>query len=261
MRRIAALVTLLTLLAVPAFAAWAEVQTFATTDTGGTGTTHTLTYGVNVTAGNLLVCFVKMANPGATFSSVTSDAGADSWTQVPDSDQVGNGLETAMYYYVADESEALTVTVTYSVAIGGRALACAEYSGLAASPFDTSNGNAQTNPGTGADAVTTGATASTARDNSLAVACMVGQTTITTITPGTSGFTERVEDLLWPASAMQCQHKNITPQAAVTSTWTIDSASADPTSVVAVFSEPAAGATAPCYPNPLLLGAGGPCPK
>jgi len=252
MRRLFLTLTLICGLASPAFAAWAEVQTFIETSTGGTGTTHTLAYGSNVTAGNLLVCFTRMSDPGADFTSVTSDAGADSWTQVTDSDQVGNGFQTAMYYYVADESEALTVTTTYSAVIGGRALACAEYSGLDAAPFDTSNGNAQTNPGTGADAVSTGATASTARDNSLAVACTAMQTA--NITEG-SGFTEQIEDATWPSSQLQCQDKNITPTGAVTSTWTIDSATADPTSVVAVFSEPAGGAPATA-PRGLLLGVG-----
>jgi hypothetical protein len=239
--RHAVLLLLVFLWAQPVHAAWAEVQQFTAASDTGTSTTWTFTYGSNVTAGNFLVCLGKSAS-GVTHNSVTSDAAGDAWSVVTDSTQTGNGWITSLWYFVADESEALTVTITYSGTIGARGLACAEYSGLHASPFDVSQGNSQVNPGTGADAVTTGATAATAQDNSLAIACMVSQSTTTVYTPA-SGWTERVENLAWPAGSqgMECMHRNITPAGAVTATWTIDCAACDPTSIVAVFKEGAGG--------------------
>lgn len=116
------------------------------------GTTVALAYGSNVTAGSLLSCWIY-ANHGI---SGVADSRSQTFTSAVNVTD-GATYSLANYYFLNTTAGADTVTVTFAGAVTYASLQCAEYSGVAtSSALDQATSNSQTDPGTGANAITSG---------------------------------------------------------------------------------------------------------
>ena len=219
--------------------AWAHVQTNGNI-LPGTGNTITHTYGAAVAAGDLLCCLI-ICGTGFTINSV-ADSVNGAWTVAKFVDGGANPGCGAIYFFPSTAAGTPLVTVTFSGVVGTRRLICSEYSGIApAAPFDVSAGQGQTNPGTGADAVKSGATAAIAQANSLVYGgtrCVV----TTALAVGT-GFTQRFNTVSGGAAVAVEDKISGAAGSTAEATFTGDNAGADPVTVVAVFKEPAASST------------------
>lgn len=228
---------------------WALDRAWATVAQTGSGTTHTFTYAGAVASGALLVAFTFYDGSGVTVSGV-SDTVNGSWTQA-----TGTGLPCALgggsagrfidaWYFLNSAAGTPVITFTYSGTVTLRCSAAGSYTGIAtAGAYDVGHGNGNVDPGTGTDAVTSGATGTTAQANDLAIGFFRAGSG-TTIT-AESGWTQRVNEL--PSGTgngkLMVEDKNITSATTVTAHCTIDSASDDPGAVVVTFKEPATGRT------------------
>lgn len=226
----------------PAQAAWAIDVAWASTFDATSGGTIAFTYGSAVASGSMLVCFVTGGHvANGVVTGVEDDSANGSWTQFgqesPETGSLGGALSG--WYFLNSTAATPVVTATFTAAVINRGIACGSYTGIrTASAFDVGAGNDQTDPGTGTDAITTGATGSTAEANELAVAGMLTQFAVT-VTTGT-GFTQRLNTAMGGVYKVQIEDQNVASPGAVTATWTVNNASADTQALVGVFKEPAA---------------------
>lgn len=229
----------------PTWAAPAHVQS-PTAATAFSGTSINLAYGSNVTAGGLLVCYIY-ANHGI---STVADSRSQTFTAAVNvTDNATYSL--AIFYYANTTAGADTVTVIFAGAITYASLQCSEYSGVAtSSPLDKFASNSQTDPGTGANAVTSGSVTTTT-DGQLIVgwssALVVGTETITAGT----GFTGRTNVFGDTLHEDQVQ----TSAGAIAATFTNSLATADNITLIATFKAQAAAST--CKGSLMLMGVGG----
>jgi hypothetical protein len=228
-----------------AWAAPAHVQS-PTPVTASSGTTIAIPFASNVTAGGLLVCYIY-ANHGI---STVADSRSQTFTAAVNvTDNATYSL--AIFYYANTTAGADTVTVTFAGAITYASLQCSEYSGVAtSSPLDKFASNSQTDPGTGANAVTSGSV-TTVTDGQLIVgwstALIVGTETISAGT-GFSGRTNVFGDTLHEDQVQSTA-------GAIAATFTNSLATADNITLIATFQ---ASAPAPsCKGSLALLGIGG----
>lgn len=246
------IVLLLTLWAAPVSAQWARAQAWGGNTQASGGGTITYVYPTDITAGELLVCFGWSDNNTPTLTFADDVNGA--WTAFPTVSPVTGVGRVAAAYFPNAGAGTTTVTLTYSSQPTNRVIACGAYDGIATtSPFDVGASQAQTNPGTGTDAVSTGATGTTAQDNSLAVAFTLVEEPSVTITPNGSWSSAASNTTSFSWNVMD---RNISPTGTVTGLWTINSASGDPMSIVGVFKEPAGGGGAVPASRFLLFGVG-----
>ena len=134
-----------------AWAAPAYVQSPAAA-TVFSGTTIALAYGSDVTAGSLLSCWIY-ANHGISGVADSRSQTFSPAVNVTD----GATYSLANYYFLNTAGGADTVTVTFAGAVTYASLQCAEYSGVATSAaLDQATSNSQTDPGTAANAITSG---------------------------------------------------------------------------------------------------------
>lgn len=179
------LVGWLWLLPTTGWAAPAHVQS-PTAATAFSGTSINLAYGSNVTAGGLLVCYIY-ANHGI---SGVADSRSQTFTAAVNvTDNATYSL--AIFYYANTTAGADTVTVTFLGAITYASLQCSEYSGVAtSSPLDKFASNSQTDPGTAANAITSGNVTTTTNGQ-----LIVGWTSALVVGAGTvsagTGYTGR----------------------------------------------------------------------
>ncbi len=220
----------------PAWAAWAFVQ-FEIEETSGSASSVPLTFNSSVTAGSLLVCFTKSSTATATGTADDIDG---AWAEIATGSPLsGNGRTASVWYRANATGGTTTVTTTFDASEGSRSMACGEYSGIAtSSAFDVSVGQEQTNPGTGTDAVTSGATAAAAQANSLAVSCSIA-TSGSVVYTTTTGWTSRV-NANCQGGECACEDINIASGTAE-GTYTIDSSTEDTLTFTVIFKEPAAG--------------------
>ena len=115
----------------------------------------------NVTAGNLLVLFLRIG--GASPSpSVTSNSTPATFTKAVEQVQTSDGHKSFIFYGLNQAGGVKpTITITISPSASIRALLC-EYSGDANTVLDVVASAQQDAPGTGANACTTGATSTRA---------------------------------------------------------------------------------------------------
>jgi hypothetical protein len=135
--------------------------------------------------GDLAALWV-VGNTGITVSSVTDDKSDSCTLATP----VGSGITLTPVYCPNVTSGAATFTATMSGAGTLATIIVDTYSGIIITPLDKTAGQAQTTPGTGSNAVTSGNTAS-ALINDLVVGATIQSTGIAgagTISAGT-GFT------------------------------------------------------------------------
>lgn len=242
-----------------AWAAWALDQGWATNAVGGTGVTVTFTFAGAVASEAGLICGTAYEN-AVTVTGVVDTVNISGWTHLTDTgipvDGVGGAVGKHLDVWAFPNSAAGTpvVTLTYSGVAQTRSLTCGSYTGLATSSFfDVGHGNAQEDPGTGTDAVTSGATASTTQANDLAVAMtIIGASN--TVTAGT-GWTSRFSGDSGSNWAFGVEDKNVTTTTTATGTFTINNASSDPMTFTVTLKQPTSGVV--CKGALSMLGVGG----
>jgi len=126
--------------------------------TSGSGT-------MTATTGNLIVCTYRVdtSSPAGSVGSISDSAG-NTYTSATGQLLEGNYNRSSQVYYANNITggSPLTITVNTLLSPGGFAI-CSEFSGVAtASPLDVhADGTMPINPGTGTDAVTSGAATTT----------------------------------------------------------------------------------------------------
>jgi hypothetical protein len=229
------------------FAAWALDRAWDSNLLGGSGTTVTFTYSGAVAAGAMLKCYVGAGTASSGIVSGISDSVNGAWildggTGVP----VTTGAQdwaASGGYFLNSAAGTPVVTATFTSSSSSRTIVCGSYTGVAtSSAFDVGKGNGQTDPGTGADAVTTGATSATAQSNELAISFVLTQSSVNLTANGT--WTQRFNAAIGSNFTMGVQDKNIASASTVTATWTVDNAAGDTESIVGVF-KAAGSATRP----------------
>lgn len=151
------------------------VQT-ASTAIGDSGSSVTLN---GVVAGNAIVVF--------TFeSSGCSGSVNGSYGAAKDTLTDGFGFNYLSYVFQNSGSGNEVVTCT-----GSRALFAAEIGGVDAAPYATRAAQVQTNPGTGTDAVTSGAFSPASSSTGLVIACAIDSETLNNAPAVGTGFTDR----------------------------------------------------------------------
>lgn len=143
---------------------------------GGSGSSISLAYTSNNAAGNLLILRYAGGPSNVTISNCTDTRG-NTWTDIPNATG-GTGGHQAMRYAANSIAGANTVTCTLSGSATFSVLDIFEYSGAhTTAPLSQSKVTSQTNPGTGANAVSSG-NVTTAYDGELVVGAtlQVGET-------------------------------------------------------------------------------------
>lgn len=257
--RIGALcIALMVFCQVSAFASWAWVQD-ASSGADASDTTIALAYGSNITAGSLLLAAVAWDCTGAQTISGVADSQTQTWTQIGTSITLEGSFCFAAFRFWNSTAGANTVTATFSAGAQYRGIVITEYSGLAtaADPLDQSRTDAaQTDPGTGTDAVTSGATGATSDANELVWGAMIVKGGINTDAAGT-GFTIRENASVNLFLVMATEEKNLVSPGATAATFTAGVGTSDHATIVATFKEPAAGGGAtPKGTSISLTGAG-----
>lgn len=132
----------------PPEASWAHVQSVGAF-TASTGTTRAVTYGSNVTAGNLLIATCIWIGATATTCALTDTAG-NTWTGIAGSLGVRGNGRCQVFYAPAGSSASNTVTMTTSANVSERVIIIGEFSGLSGSlgSSPTNNNGSSTNPST-----------------------------------------------------------------------------------------------------------------
>lgn len=240
------------LAASPASAATAFVQSKAFN--GFSGTDVAATFDANVTAGNLICGYVMWGWSGAqpTLDSVTDSLG-NTYTLLHNPTNATPGalkFAAAMFYAKNISGGADTVTATFSGSVSPRRIVIHEVSGAdTTAPLDVSAMLAQSDPGTGTDAVTSGSVTTTASgDYIFGATADVSQGT--TPVAGT-GFTSREG-----ANVMRSEDQIQASAGSIAATFTGSNSIADYISGIMTF-KPAGGGPPPRN-RAILIGRAGP---
>lgn len=213
----------------PAWAAIAFVQS-TNTIVCVACTSQAVAYTSNNSAGDLLIgCAVF--DSARTVSSVTDTAG-NTWQVAQVQNTSSGGARVEVWYAMNANAGANTPTVNYSGIIAFGAWMIHAYSGAAvAGALDVLAAQAQTDPGTGADAVTSG-TNTTTQNNELIFGCTAEATGTGAVAPGTN-FTQR-ED---PTADSPTEDRILATAGSVAATFTTTDATAFYATVMATFKE------------------------
>ncbi len=229
---------------------WALDVGWAHGDGTGTSTTVAFQYGSAVAAGAALLCFVG-GEPASVATITVADDMNGAWTQFGQGSPVTTGSQDwiwGAFYRLNSAAGQPVVTATFGSSAASRSIAIGSYTGIAtASAFNVGAGQGQSDPGTGANAVSTGATGATAEANELAIAGMRTQLSVAAST-GT-GWTQRYSNSSGVNMTFHVQDKNVASPAAVTGTWTINNAAGDTMSIVGTFKEASSGTVVPVFMN------------
>ena len=214
-------------------AQWALRTAWAASDPTGSADTIVFTF-ATTTATDLLVCGFRWSGGGIIPSSV-ADSLTQTWSQAY---YVDSSVDVAVYYKEGTAGgSSVAVTMTLSGASSGRTVACGAYSGIAtSSALDKAIGQAQTNPGTGTDAVTSTATMAIAEANELVLGVIQGNEEGITYTAGTD-FTDRlnVDNTTATNSHWLIEDRTLSAPSTATATATVSSTTVDTVAVVAAF--------------------------
>ena len=243
MRHLAALAFLLAFLATsPSWAAPAFVQ--GCESAGTVATTQACTFGTSTTAGNAILCGTGLdITAVAALLSAADTSGSNTYTlltQTANSNNVG----IRQFYALNITGGWTVVTATYQNSSANKAVHCAEFSGLQA--FDQQAGNAQTDPGTGTDAVTSGNITTTQADEVLFTTSCCSPTTIivgTNYTYIDAG----------PSFDQGSAYRIVSSTGTYAGTWTANNAADDFATRIASFSALASS----CRGALMMMGAGG----
>ena len=221
----------------------AYVQSASISSDGTTSTTVAVTFGSNVTAGNLIALFVVF-NSGANIIDTVADSLGNTYV-LADTAVGFAGDSHATYYAKNITGGACTVTVTLTASVGYRSLVVHEASGLdTTAPLDQHVINTQTTPGTGANAVTSGSVTTTTDGQYIFGATHVNNVGAgVTVTPGT-GLTGR-ESIDGGADSAPLESEDLiqTSAGAIAATFT-QSVDNNVTTAIMTFKAAGGGATA-----------------
>ncbi len=141
---------------------------------GGTNSSHALTMPAGVATGDLLMVFTTTAS-GVTFS-VSAGTG---WAIVDQIDSASGAIRGAIFWKVADGSDALSVGISSARALGARIIRVLAGTFDAATPFDQTSAT----PATGANPDPPNHTPSGGADDYLWIAVRHGSTAATSAAP------------------------------------------------------------------------------
>jgi hypothetical protein len=220
--------------------AGAIVQSAYVVDDAGGDTVIAATL-AGVVAGNTLVTFVGFEDLPTTVSSVSDGASYTSaGSKVADA---GNGQASQVFYKENASSGSHTATATFSALIANRRIRYFELSGLAtSSSLDQATGQSQATPGTGANAVSSGASSATTNANDFVMGFSQDTTQVNpgtgTVTAGT-GYTISGSNII-----LSAESKNVSSTGAQTATFTQSVNNSRTTHVIAFKQVAAGGASA-----------------
>lgn len=193
---------------------------FVQAGTGGTGTTTVTDTLASVVAGNSLVAFAFIGNSTAPATHTCADA-QGSYTE-----QTGTGLPATdtgntiwSNIYVLANANAGSHTVTFTGDAGNAVfVALVEVQGPTSSPVENARGADQVSPGTGTDALTTGAL-TIAQAVTLLGFLNDNTSTVGTNTPVTgTGFTSRKTGVNTTMGEWRIESVGVSANTAVTGT-------------------------------------------
>lgn len=237
-----------------AFASGTYVQS-AVNVAGGNVSTTTVSqaYPSNVTAGGLLVAAVvwRSANDPAGTRPVVTDSLGQTWTLAIEEDNTdGNGgpsqyRSIGIWYFYNTSGGANTVTATFPISLSNRAIGIVEATGIltVSNPLDKSTALRQSNPGTTADAVTSGAQTTTT-DGQFIFGANVNTFGANPAFSGGTGFTlrESGEDTVAASTAwLFLETGTQTSAGAVAATFTKGVSGGSDTTIMATFKASAGG--------------------
>lgn len=180
----------------------------------------TATFGATVANNGLVRGFVSWDNADLTFLTTIVDDKGNSYTIVDKVADVGQGRAAASFYKEGITNAPTVITVNLDPVNFKTApitICIAEESGIAtASALDGHAGQQQTNPGTGADAISSGNATTTANGNLVCSAVVSGN--VTNTVKGT-GFTDRESDTA-VGTKMKCEDLTQSSAGAIPGTWT-----------------------------------------
>lgn len=188
---------------------------YAVDDSGGTATTIAATIN-NVGAGNHLIAHAGWSDSGAVTASCADPAVYS--TADPRRNDAGDGQSGQIFLSEGVTPGSHTVTVTLSITRDFRRLRVYEVANLARSSVDQSTGQSQTTPGTGANAVSSGASSATtnARDFVMGFSQNVLEND-----PGTGTVTAGTNYTISGANLIMCgEFRSVTSTGAQTATFT-----------------------------------------
>ncbi len=165
LRGLLTLVLGLVFMAPPSWAAIAFVQGKNAEEVDTLSDDVAFTWNGNTTTGNAIVCGLTTIVAGGTPVIGVTDSQSNTYTLGPITD--GPFATRNLIAHAANITGGTTPTVTATFTDGStqRSMSCGEFSGLATStPLDQQTGQAQTDPGTGTDAVSSGTMTTTQHD-------------------------------------------------------------------------------------------------
>lgn len=220
----------------------AIVQSGYAVDDSGTAQTTFQVVLTGVTAGNHLVVMFGWQDPTNAITATCSDG-----TAFTSGDsrrfETGDTQSSQPFYRENVGSGSHTIVVTPSSAVNFLRLRAVEISGLAtSSSLDQSTGNAQTAPGSGANAITTGATAATTNANDFILGfcqnCSEIDPGVSVISAGTGYVLNGTNNIL------AVESKSVAATGAQTATFTQTGTTPGFTSHVLAFKEASSGPAA-----------------
>jgi len=243
---------LLLALARPAWGAAAFVQSNLTNAAAST-TSVAVTISA-VGSGNLVSgCVGWTPNPTATLSSVTDDK-SNTYTVVDNNGASDANGQWSTFYLKNITNGPVTITANFSGNATYRVIHVIEASGLDTSaPLDQHTMNFQTTPGTGTDAVTSGAVTTTANGEFVAACARKGSSGASgTYTVGTGYSNLITAGVVVSASESRVQ----TSAGSIAGTFTQSANNNDSTAIM-TFKVPGGGSGSTCTGGLLMLGVGG----
>jgi hypothetical protein len=201
------------------------VQSKSVSSTSATATTQALVLTAPATAGNLICGHVTWGTGNtAHLTSVTDDAG-NTYTIQRRVLDTPNLTVIASFYKENITGTPQTITANFSTAVPFRAVFAHEVPGCASSgALDVETGQLQTAPGTGANAVSSGAVTTTVDGDYIygGVVCTNQLFGAANYSPGTSpnAFTERQETFGATVAASESEDFVQTTKGSIAATWT-----------------------------------------
>ena len=205
--------------------------------------TQAITFGSSTTTGNTIICgtgFVTTVN----LLSAADTSGVNTYTLLTESTRVAVDVSVQQFYAVDITGGWTVLTATYQNSSASKGLHCAEFSGMGASVLDQQAGNAQDNPGTGADAVTSGNITTTVANEVLFTTSCCSPTTVNVGTNYTYIDAAPLDD---QGSA----YRIVSSTGTYAGTWTANDAADDFVTRISSFE------ALPCRGALMMMGAGG----
>jgi phage gp36-like protein len=206
-------------------------------------TTIALAFDSAVTAGSTIHVIWESAAAFNVADTVTVSDGTNAFTVLA-TENVATTLQFGHGYRANVGAGATTITVTFPAARTNRGIIIREIGGVDASPYDGHVLTQQTNPGTGANALSTGNVTPSAQPGIISAAAFIYTSTFVSPFTAGSGFTGGIGawSAVYDGDVAHTQHKRYTSTAAAPVTWTTNRGS-DQYYMAALLLKEASGGT------------------